>query len=53
MILKKIPQYLYKAVTDRRERFSYMAELGLFNGLSDERYLKLKIQECIWKKPQP
>lgn len=49
MILKKIPQYLYKAVTDRRERFSYMAELGLFNGLSDERYLKLKYKSVFGK----
>lgn len=38
----KISKALYQAITDRKIRFSYLTKLGVFNGLSDEQYLKLK-----------
>lgn len=49
MELKKIPRYLYQAITDRKIRFLYLASLGLFNGLSDEKYLKLRYKAEMGK----
>lgn len=39
---------------DKTIRFSYLTKLGVFNGLSDEQYLKLKYKMysaeiLIWK----
>lgn len=50
MDLKKIPQYLHRAVTDRKIRFLYLSSLGLFNGLSDEKYLKLRYKAEMGKE---
>ena len=35
---------------DKTIRFSYLTKLGVFNGLSDEQYLKLKYKKCIRQK---
>ena len=43
----KISKTLYQAVTDRKIRFSYLTKLGIFNGLSDEQYLKLKYKNVF------
>lgn len=50
MEFKKIPQYLHRAVTDRKSRFLYLSSLGLFNGLSDEKYLKLRYKAELGKE---
>lgn len=50
MEFKKIPQYLHRAVTDRKSRFLYLSSLGLFNGLSDEKYLKLRYKAEFGKE---
>lgn len=49
MEFKKIPQYLHRAVTDRKSRFLYLSSLGLFNWLSDEKYLKLRYKAELGK----
>ena len=43
----KISKALYQAITDRKIRFSYLTKLGVFNGLSDEQYLKLKYKNVF------
>ena len=46
----KISKTLYQAVTDRKIRFSYLTKLGVFNGMSDETFLKLKYKNVFGKK---
>ena len=43
----KISKALDQAITDRKIRFSYLTKLGVFNGLSDEQYLKLKYKNVF------
>ena len=43
----KISKTLCQAITDRKIRFSYLTKLGVFNGLSDETFLKLKYKNVF------
>lgn len=38
---------LKRALKDEKIRFSYMAKLGFFDHMSDERYLKRKYKSCM------
>lgn len=38
---------LKRALTDEEIRFSYMTKMGLFDHMSDERYLKKKYKSCM------
>lgn len=46
----KISKTLYQAITNRQIRFSYLTKLGIFNGMSDETFLKLKYKNVFGKK---
>lgn len=46
----KISKTLYQAITDRKIRFSYLTKLGVFDGLLDEQYLKLKYKNVYMQE---